>query len=78
MIRSLQPILILYSQYSQLIFAYRFAPLLAYTISIYGAYFLCLRGSALLLVRVAWNAAVGELGIGTLNTTLVAKQSNLV
>jgi hypothetical protein len=31
-----------------------------------------------LLVRVAWNAAVGELGIGTLNTTLVAKQSNLV
>jgi len=45
-----------------LIFAYRFAPLLAYTISIYGAYFAF---EEALLVRVAWNAAVGELGIGT-------------
>jgi hypothetical protein len=58
-----------------LIFAYRFAPLLAYTISIYGAYF------AFEEALCCWLGLLGMLPLESLGLaleTLVAKQSNLV
>jgi hypothetical protein len=56
-----------------LIFAYRFAPLLAYTISIYGAYFAF---EEALCCGLLGMLPLESLGLAL--ETLVAKQSNLV